>query len=71
MGYKILVDAICCWLQKVSILNGGFQEWLNLGLRTETEITVFPPADFNLDLKEDIFVDKEYVLEAITQIITS
>ena len=51
--------------KKVSILNGGFQEWLNLGLPTETRITVFPPADFNLDLKEDIFVDKEYVLEAI------
>ena len=51
--------------KKVSILNGGFQEWLNLGLPTETRITEFPPADFNLDLKEDIFVDKEYVLEAI------
>ena len=51
--------------KKVSILNGGFREWLNLGLPTETKITMFPPADFNLDFKEDIFVDKNYVLEAI------
>lgn len=51
--------------KKVSILNGGFKEWLNLSLPTETKITMFPPADFNLDLKENIFVDKNYVLEAI------
>ena len=51
--------------KNVSVLNGGLKEWLNLSLPTETEITIFPPADFNLDLKEDIFVDKNYVLEAI------
>ena len=51
--------------KKVSILNGGFRDWLNLGLPTETKVTEFPPANFNLDLKEDIFVDKKYVLEAI------
>ena len=49
----------------VSVLNGGLKEWLNLGLPTETKITIFPPAAFNLDLKDDIFVDKNYVLEAI------
>ena len=51
--------------KKVSILNGGFRDWLNLGLPTETKVTEFPPANFNLDLKEDIFVDKKYVLKAI------
>ncbi len=52
--------------KKVSILNGGFKEWLNLGFPTETKITMFSPAYFNLDFKEDVFVDKNYVLEAIS-----
>ena len=65
MGYKILVDATRTRLQKVSILNGGFRQWLALGLPTEAKITAFQPASFCPSIKEDIFVDKNYVLAAI------
>ena len=51
--------------EKVSILNGGFREWLSLGLPTESKITSYQPAIFNPSIKEDIFVDKNYVLASI------
>ena len=51
--------------KKVSILNGGFREWLNLSLPTDSNITVFPPASFKPKFKKDVFVNKNYVLEAI------
>ena len=60
MGYKILVDATRTWLQKVSILNAGLQ-----GFPTEAKTTAFQPASFCPSFKEDVFVDKNYVLEAI------
>ena len=53
--------------EKVSILNGGFRQWLALGLPTETKITAFQPASFCPSIKEDIFVDKNYVLAAIEE----
>ena len=65
MGYKILVDATRTWLQKVSILNGGFRQWLAQGFPTEAKTTAFQPASFCPSFKEDVFVDKNYVLEAI------
>jgi thiosulfate/3-mercaptopyruvate sulfurtransferase len=42
---------------KVSILNGGFVEWLRSGLPTEEKVTYFPIANFT--------IDKERVLECI------
>ena len=51
--------------KEVSILNGGFREWVALGLPTESKITTFPPASFNPRINEDVFVDKNYVLAAI------
>ena len=51
--------------EKMSVLNGGFREWLALGLPTESKITNYQPASFNQSFKEDVFVDKNYVLAAI------
>ncbi len=51
--------------EKVSVLNGGLREWCALGFSTETEITVHRAASFNPNIKENIFVDKNYVLGAI------
>lgn len=51
--------------KKVSILDGGFREWLSLGLPLESKIRVFPPAIFKPNIKANVFVDKNYVLEAI------
>ena len=51
--------------QNVSILNGGFTEWLRLGLPTEEETTYFPSAEFKVEEKPGIFVGKASVLESI------
>ena len=50
---------------KVSILNGGFAEWVRLGLPIEKNETHFPIADFSVDEKPEIFVNKERVLDSI------
>jgi thiosulfate/3-mercaptopyruvate sulfurtransferase len=50
---------------RVSILNGGLEEWLRLGLPTEDEVTYFPIADFKVGEKPEVFVSKERVLECI------
>ncbi len=51
--------------KKAVILDGGFREWLALGFPTESKITTFPPAIFHLNAKADVFVNKNYVLNAI------
>ena len=51
--------------ENVSILNGGFRQWLALGLPTEATTTAFQPASFCPCIKKDIFVDKNYVLATI------
>jgi len=50
---------------KVSILNGGFLEWLRLGLPTEEKATLFPIADFTVDEKPEVCVNKKLVLKCI------
>lgn len=52
--------------ENVSILNGGFLEWQKLGLPIESKITNFNSADFKVDVKSDIFVGKDEVLQAVS-----
>ena len=51
--------------KNVSILNGGFVEWKRLNLPIEKKVTRFDPAEFKSQFKEDIFVGKNRVLDAI------
>ena len=50
-----------------SILNGGFDEWKRLSFLTESKVNRFSRADFDVDIKPDIFVGKERVLQAISK----
>ena len=52
-------------VDNVSILDGGFNEWKKNGLPTSQESLTFPPSDFVFIPRENIFVDKQAVLEAI------
>ena len=51
--------------ENVSILNGGFNEWERLGLQTERKSNYFDRAEFQVEIKSEIFVGKEKVLAAI------
>jgi|TARA_B110000977_G_scaffold51855_1_gene70512 thiosulfate/3-mercaptopyruvate sulfurtransferase len=49
----------------VSILNGGFIEWLRLGLATESKINIVNPANFIFKPRPHIFVQKEKVIKSM------
>lgn len=51
--------------EKVSILNGGFDAWLKLGLPVDCETTVFPSAELPVSPSPALSVDKEGVLKAV------
>ena len=42
-----------------SILNGGFVEWLSLGLATESKINIVNPVDFIFKPRTQIFIQKK------------
>ncbi len=50
-----------------SILNGGFDEWERLSFSTESKVNRFDRAHFDIDIKPNIFVGKERVLQAIKE----
>ena len=51
--------------EKVSILDGGYNEWVRSGFETNTGITEFEPSTFQPAFKEHIFVGKESALKGI------
>ena len=51
--------------EQVSILNGGFDEWVRLGLPVDTETTVFTRAQLPVSPNPTLSVDKDDVLSAI------
>ncbi|MGB1005987.1 MAG: sulfurtransferase [Thalassobaculaceae bacterium] len=51
--------------EQVSILNGGFDEWVRLGLPVDTETTVFTSAQLPVRPNPTLSVDKDDVLSAI------
>ncbi len=51
--------------EKISILDGGYNEWVRLGLPTEKGVKKFDPSEFVSSFKEDIFVGKESTLQAM------
>lgn len=52
-------------VDNVSILNGGFNEWVRLGLPTSDKILTFPKSNFNFKPRNEIFIDKEPVIRAL------
>ena len=52
-------------VDNVSILDGGFNEWLRLGLPTSDKILTFPKSNFNFNPRNEIFIDKEPVIKAL------
>ncbi|MDC0228000.1 rhodanese-like domain-containing protein [Alphaproteobacteria bacterium] len=52
-------------IDNVSILDGGFNEWEKSGLPTSQKILTFPPADFVFTPRENIFINKQVVIDAI------
>lgn len=52
-------------IDKVSILDGGFNEWEKSGLPTSQKTLTFPPADFVFNPRENIFVNKQVVIDSI------
>ena len=52
-------------IDNVSILDGGFNEWEKIGLPTSQKILTYPPADFVFTPRENIFVNKQVVIDAI------
>jgi len=52
-------------VDNVSILDGGFNEWVRLGLPTSDKILTFPKSDFNFKPRNEIFIDKEPVIKAL------
>ena len=52
-------------VDNVSILDGGFNEWVRLGLPTSDKILTFPESNFNFNPRDDIFIGKEPVIKAL------
>jgi len=52
-------------VDNVSILDGGFNEWVRLGLPTSDKILTFPKSNFNFKPRNEIFIDKEPVIRAL------
>ena len=52
-------------VDNVSILDGGFNEWVRLGLPTSDKIFTFPKSDFNFKPRIEIFIDKEPIIKAL------
>ena len=52
-------------VDNVSILDGGFNEWVKLGLPTSDKILTFPKSNFNFKPRNEIFIDKEPVIKAL------
>ena len=52
-------------VDNVSILNGGFNEWVRLGLPTSNRILTFPKSNFDFKPRNEIFIDKEPVIKAL------
>ena len=51
--------------KKISILNGGINEWENLGLPLERGIRKYPPSDFKVSMDFNIFVNKDSVYKSM------
>ena len=52
-------------VDNVSILDGGFNEWVRLKLPTSDKILTFPKSNFNFKPRNEIFIDKEPVIKAL------
>ena len=52
-------------VDNVSILDGGFNEWVRLGLPTSDKILTFPESNFNFNPRDGIFIGKEPVIKAL------
>ena len=52
-------------VDNVSILDGGFNEWVRLGLPTSDKILTFPESNFNFNPRDDIFIGKDPVIKAL------
>ena len=52
-------------VDNVSILDGGFNEWVRLGLPTSDKILTFPKSNFKFKPRNEIFIDKEPVIKAL------
>ena len=52
-------------VDNVSILDGGFNEWVRLGLQTSYKMLTFPKSNFNFKPRNEIFIDKEPVIRAL------
>ena len=51
--------------KRISILDGGLQDWQRLKYPIETGYNKFEPANFNLEPNHQMFVAKEEVLSAL------
>jgi len=52
-------------VDNVSILDGGFNEWIRNGLPTTNEITFFSTSNFTFKPRDDIFVSKEIIIKTL------
>ena len=52
-------------VDNVSILDGGFNEWIRIGLPTTDKLLEFPEADFTYKPRDNIFVGKETIIESL------
>ena len=52
-------------VERISILDGGYNEWVRSGLKTTSGINKFEPSTFKPAFKEHIFVGKESPLKGI------
>lgn len=52
-------------VDNVSILDGGFNEWVRLGLPNSDKILTFPESNFNFKPRDDIFIGKDPVIKAL------
>jgi len=58
---RVAITLFYVGLDNVSILDGGINNWVASGKEVVSEPTVLPATEFVADVKEDMFVDVDYV----------
>lgn len=66
---RVAVELIYAGLDNVAILDGGYNKWVKEGGSTTTEVIQPTSKSYRGEVREHIFVSKQYVLERIGRIV--
>ncbi len=58
---RVAMTLVYAGVRKISILNGGYEVWVSNGYPVTTEEPMITPVTYDGQVKESMFVDRDYV----------